>query len=377
MNTSIKIVADDKIPFLKGALEPFAEVEYHKGSEITSSILKNADALITRTRTKCNKLLLEKSRVKFIATATIGFDHIDTEYCNSAGIRWTNAPGCNSGSVKQYIASVLVSLSIKYNFKFSEKTIGIIGHGNVGSKVASLASALGMNVLVNDPPLQRKGSSFPYVSLDEIKEKSDIITFHVPLNKEGIDKTFYMADEGFFKSVKPNCLIINSSRGEVVKNQALKEALIHAQIKGAVLDVWEHEPNIDIELLQLVDYATPHIAGYSADGKANGTAMSVQAISDYFGFGLKNWFPVNVPLPENSNIKIECKDKSIEDILSELILATYKIADDDNRLRKSVQTFEQQRGEYPLRREFQNYKVTLVNADRNIESTIKELGFNI
>jgi erythronate-4-phosphate dehydrogenase len=377
MKTSVKIIVDDKIPFLKGALEPYAEVEYHKGSEITSSILKNADALITRTRTKCNKLLLEKSRVKFIATATIGFDHIDTEYCNQAGIRWTNAPGCNSGSVKQYIASVLVSLSMKYNFKFSEKTIGIVGHGNVGSKIVSLASALGMKVLVNDPPLQRKGSSFPYVSLDEIKEKADIITFHVPLNKEGVDKTFYIADDVFMRSLKPDCLIINSSRGEVVNNNALKNALINKLIKGAILDVWEHEPNIDIELLQLVDIATPHIAGYSADGKANGTAMSVQAISDFFGFGLKKWFPVNVPLPENSNIRIDCKDKSIEKILSELILATYNITDDDKRLRKSVETFEQQRGEYPLRREFQNYKVTLVNAEKNIESTIKELGFNI
>jgi erythronate-4-phosphate dehydrogenase len=375
MNTSIKIIADDKIPFLKGVLEPFAKVEYYKGSEISKSILKDVDGLITRTRTKCNKELLDGTKVKFIATATIGFDHIDTAYCNSKGIKWTNAPGCNSGSVKQYIASVLIRLSLKHQFDLSEKTIGIIGHGNVGSKIASLSKALGMKVLINDPPLKRKNSSLDFTLLEEIKEKSDIISFHVPLNKDGIDKTFYMADEAFFKSLKPNCLIINSSRGEVVKNSALKDALINLKLGGAVLDVWENEPNIDLEMLQLLDFATPHIAGYSADGKANGTSMSIQAISDFFGFGINNWYPSNVPMPENVDIKIDCKGKSENDIISDLILATYDVKVDDVRLRKSVDTFEKQRGNYPLRREFQNYKPVLENDLFNIEKVIKELGF--
>jgi erythronate-4-phosphate dehydrogenase len=377
MNKSIKIVADDKIPFLKGFLEPFAKVEYCKGSDISKAILKDADGLITRTRTKCNKELLEGTKVKFIATATIGYDHIDTNWCNSVGIKWTNAPGCNSGSVKQYIASVLIRLSKKHQFDLSEKTIGIVGHGNVGSKVANLCTALGMRVLVNDPPLKRKDANLDFVSIEEIKEKADIITFHVPLNKDGIDKTFYMADESFLKSIKPNCIIINSSRGEVVKNQALKEALINHKLKGAVLDVWENEPNIDLELLQLVDFATPHIAGYSADGKANGTAMSVKAISDYFGFGINNWFPDNVPLPENTGLTLDCKGKSYEEIISSLILSTYDVQEDDGRLRKSVDTFEKQRGNYPLRREFQNYTPTLDNCNTDLLKIIKEIGFNI
>jgi erythronate-4-phosphate dehydrogenase len=371
----IKIVVDDKIPFLKGVLEPYAKVEYYKGSEISRSVLKDADALITRTRTKCNKELLDGTKIKFIATATIGFDHIDTAYCDANGIKWTNAPGCNSGSVKQYIASVLIRLSINYGFNLSEKTIGIIGHGNVGSKIDSVAKALGMNVLVNDPPLQRIDSSLNFVSLEEIKQKADIISFHVPLNKEGIDKTFYMADESFFNSLKPGCLLINSSRGEVVKNSALKDALINLKLKGAVLDVWENEPNIDLELLQLLDFATPHIAGYSADGKANGTAMSVQVLSDYFGFNLKNWFPENVPLPDNANIKLDCKGKTKTEIISGLILATYDVKYDDARLRKSVVTFEKQRGNYPLRREFQSFKPCLENDSYRLEKTIKELGF--
>ena len=375
MKKDLKIVVDDKIPFLKGVLEPFANVEYYTGSEISGEKVKDADALIIRTRTKCNRALLDKSKVKFIATATIGFDHIDTVYCESAGIKWTNAPGCNSGSVKQYIASVLVRLSMKYHFQFSEKTIGVVGHGNVGSKVAKLASDLGMKVLVNDPPLQRTGNPYPYVTLEEIKEKADIITFHVPLNKEGDDKTLYMADDAFFKSLKQECLIINSSRGEVVNNAALKNALINKQIKGAVLDVWENEPNIDLELLQLVDFATPHIAGYSADGKANGTAMSVQAVSDYFGFGLKKWFPENVQLPDNTNIKVALNGKKPSDLISELILTTYDIKNDDEYLRKSIETFEKQRGSYPLRREFQNYTPILEKDLFELKGLIKELGF--
>jgi erythronate-4-phosphate dehydrogenase len=375
MNGMIKIVADDKIPFLKGILEPYAKVEYCKGSDISRSILKDADALIIRTRTKCNKDLLDGTRLKFIATATIGFDHIDTAYCEANGIKWTNAPGCNSGSVKQYIASVLIRLSMNHHFSLAEKTIGIVGHGNVGSKVNSLAKALGMNVLINDPPLQRKDSSLNFVSLQEIQEKADIISFHVPLNKVGIDKTFYLADETFFNALKPGCLIINSSRGEVVKNAALKDALINYRIKGAVLDVWENEPNIDLELLQLLDFASPHIAGYSADGKANGTAMSVQAISDFFGFGLKGWFPENVPSPENADFNLDCNGKTKDEIISGLILSTYDVKEDDSRLRKSVETFEKQRGNYPSRREFQNYKPVLENDLYKLDHIIKELGF--
>ncbi len=373
----MKIVADDKIPFLRGALEPFADVFYYPGKDINNEILKDADALITRTRTICNKELLQGTKVKFIATATIGFDHIDTDYCDANHIKWTNAPGCNSGSVMQYIASALVRLSMKHNFDLSEKTIGIVGHGNVGSKVARLASAIGMKVLINDPPLQRNGDLQNGVSLIEIKEKADIITFHVPLKKAGIDKTFHLVDAEFIKSLKFNTLIINSSRGEVVDNSALKLALQNKQIAGAVLDVWEKEPNIDKELLSLVDIATPHIAGYSADGKANGTAMSVQAISDFFGLGLKNWFPSNVPLPQHAEITIDKKTKTEMEILSQFILNTYDIWSDDLRLRNSINTFEKQRGDYPMRREFSSYSVKMDSSNISLKEKLQKIGFKI
>ena len=377
MKTKIRIVADDKIPFLKGALEPFAELIYYPGKEINNEMLKDVDALITRTRTKCNKNLLEGANVKFIATATIGFDHIDTRYCAAKGIKWTNAPGCNSGSVMQYIASALIRLSIKHQFILSEKTIGIVGHGNVGSKIARLALALGMKVLVNDPPLQRKGELPNSVSIEEIREKADIITFHVPLNREGIDKTFHLVDEFFLKSVKPGCIIINSSRGEVVDELALKNALKDKTLKGAVLDVWENEPHIDLELLGLLDLATPHIAGYSADGKANGTAMSVQAISDFFGFGLQNWFPSSVPMPQNPEITIETDGKADQEIFTKLILTTFDIMGDDGRLRNSVETFEKQRGDYPMRREFMSYHVNLMTENRILKEKLMKIGFKI
>jgi len=162
----LKIIVDNKIPFIKGVLEPFADVEYYPAKEITSKTVKDADALIVRTRTKCNADLLESSKVKFIATATIGYDHIDTEYCLSKGINWTNAPGCNSGSVMQYIASVFAFLSGKYNFNYRDKTLGIIGVGNVGSKVEKLASQLGFKVLLNDPPRERAEGKSKFVSLN-------------------------------------------------------------------------------------------------------------------------------------------------------------------------------------------------------------------
>jgi erythronate-4-phosphate dehydrogenase len=373
----LKIVADNKIPFLKGALEPYAKVCYLEGSKISVHDLTDADALIIRTRTICSQKLLEGSKVKFIASATIGYDHIDTRYCRQQGISWTNAPGCNSGSVMQYVASALVRLSLKYGFRFRDKTIGIIGYGNVGSKVAKMAKTLGMRVLINDPPLERRGVDLDFSSIEKVKAASDIISFHVPLNFDGIDRTLQMGNMDFFQSLKPTCTIINTSRGEVIDGKALKNALQDKKIKSAVLDVWENEPDIDTNLLDLVDFASPHIAGYSADGKANGTTMSVAAVSGFFGLGIKNWFPAEVPLPDNRDLNIDCKDKSLQDIVSELILNTYDIATDDRNFRQNPSEFEQQRGSYPLRREFYVYRPFLSNPNPETVQAVKELGFGI
>jgi len=379
MNKKIKIIADDKIPFLKGVLEPFASIEYLNYSQITNEKLKDVDALLIRTRTKCNKELLEGTKVKFIATATIGFDHIDTKYCDEKNIKWLNAPGCNSGSVMQYFASAILSLAHKKNISLKDKTLGIIGVGNVGSKVERFAKTIGMKVLLNDPPRERAEGKDKFVSLDELISHSDIITFHVPLNKEGNDKTFHLADKNFFNKFDNQKIIINTSRGEVIDTSALKEAIDEEKISSLVIDVWENEPNIDIDLLSKTDIATPHIAGYSADGKANGTSICVNALNEFFNLGLeKKWYPKEIPRPNNSSfIEIDCSTKSEQEIIFDVINHTYKIYDDDFRLRNSVQSFEKQRANYPIRREFHYYTLKLKNVYTSLQEIFMNLGFNL
>lgn len=377
MNKPLKIVADNKIPFLEGVLEPYTKVICLPGKNITKQHVKNADALLIRTRTKCNAQLLEGTTVKFIATATIGYDHIDTGYCKSANITWTNAPGCNSGSVQQYMALVLIHLAKKHNFRLSGKTIGIVGMGNVGSKVAKAAKLLGMNILLNDPPRARTENENIFVDIERIKQEADIITLHVPLNNSGIDKTFHLVDKAFIDSLPEGKILINTSRGEVVDNPELKKALQSKKIAAAVLDVWENEPGIDAELAALTDISTPHIAGYSKDGKANGTAMSVQALSRFFGFGLTNWFPENVPLPDKIEFTIDCTGKTDEMIVSEAIEKTYDIVSDDSRLRYSLHTFEKQRGDYPVRREFSSFHIHLIHQPKAVTEKLLKLGFKL
>ncbi|MDP4226747.1 MAG: NAD(P)-dependent oxidoreductase, partial [Bacteroidota bacterium] len=191
----MKIIIDDKIPFIKGVLESYGKVEYIAGANISKDDVKDADALIIRTRTHCTKELLEGSKIKFIATATIGFDHIDTAYCEQNGIYWTNAAGCNSSSVQQYMASVLIHLAGKHGLSFKKRTLGVIGVGHVGRKVVKLAEALGFRVVLNDPPLARRIGPCGYISLDGIIREADVITLHVPLTYEGEDKTYHLIDE--------------------------------------------------------------------------------------------------------------------------------------------------------------------------------------
>ena len=373
----MKIVIDDKIPFIRGVLEPYAEVVYLPGARFTCGDVADADALITRTRTKCDEALLKDSSVKFIATATIGYDHIDTQWCEANGIAWTNAPGCNSGSVHQYMASVLTTLSTHFGFNFEDKTLGVVGVGNVGSKVARLGEALGMNVLMNDPPRSEKEGPALFVPLDEILHMSDIISLHVPLKCSGSHQTYHLFDKATFDQLPYRTILINSSRGEVVDNAALKTALKNRKIGAAALDVWENEPNIDLELLPLLNIATPHIAGYSADGKANGTAMSVQALSRFFGLPLTDWHPSGLPDPvQPLRFELDCRGKSLQQCLCEAIWHTYAVNDDDGFLRASPATFEKQRGDYPVRREFSAYTVDVKNAIPEIDHQLQALGFH-
>ena len=379
MKTNIKIFADNKIPFLNGVLEPYTDISYANPAEMTRDVIKDADALLIRTRTHCNETLLKGTNVKFIATATIGFDHIDTNYCDQAGIRWVNAPGCNSSSVQQYISSALQTIARKKKFNLSETTIGIVGVGNVGSKVAKIARLFGMKVLLNDPPRARKEGSENFVPLDELMAQSDIITFHVPLNKDGEDKTYHLADDDFFAKLGKKKLLINSSRGSVVKTSSLKKAITDRIIESCVLDVWESEPAIDVELLHLVDIATPHIAGYSADGKANGTSMSVHELRSFFDLAInENWYPSDIPAPLNpAEIKIDCTGKPLREILYEAVIATYDISSDDRTLKNSVETFEKQRGQYPIRREFPFFSLKLTGADKKTIETLSQFGFKM
>ncbi|MBQ0095238.1 MAG: 4-phosphoerythronate dehydrogenase PdxB [Bacteroidetes bacterium] len=375
----MKIVCDNKIPFLKGALEPYAQVVYLPGKDTTPDVVRDADAIITRTRTICNEELLKGSSVKIIATATIGFDHIDTAWCEGNGIAWTNAPGCNSWSVQQYIASLLVSLSRTYGFDPKEKTVGVIGVGNVGSKVARIAALLGFKVVLNDPPRQRREGLKDFVSLDTLIEESDIITCHVPLQRDGEDCTWHLFDETRLASLRKDQILINSSRGEVVDNQALKKALQDRKILAASLDVWENEPAIDTELLDLLYTGTPHIAGYSLDGKANGTTMSVQAVARFLDLPCRDWEVTEIPLPAQPvEFSLDCTGKTARQVLAEAIMYTYDIKSDDARLRSDIGLFEKQRADYPVRREFPAFTVKLEN-DVTGSATVflREAGFRI
>jgi len=371
----MKIVVDDKIPFISGILENYGKVIYAPGGAIDNDMIKDADALIIRTRTKCNEQLLQNSSVKLVATATIGHDHIDKDYCADHGIKWVNAPGCNAKSVEQYMATTLLYLHIHYQIDLKGKTLGVVGVGNTGSKTAKVAKILGMNVLLNDPPRARREQSDIFVSLEEIILQSDFICFHVPLNREGTDQTYHLVDQSFIDKVSSKVFLMSTCRGEVIDNQVLKSALNRDQIQGAVLDVWENEPAIDLELMDLCKIATPHIAGYSADGKANGTEN--RALSQFFKLDLAEWKCLDIPVPHALEIPIDGSGKSDEQILFEAVHYTYPLEKDDQKLRQSTNTFEKQRGDYPIRREFSNYKVRLSNSSAQVSAQLKDLGFMI
>lgn len=373
----MKIIIDDKIPYIRGAFEGVAEVVYLPGSKTTPEIVKDADAIVTRTRTICNEKLLAGSSVKFIATATIGYDHIDTDYCDTAGIKWTNAPGCNSKSVEQYIASTLMVLAERKNLELKDLCIGVVGVGNVGSKVALICKLFGMKILLNDPPRERAEGSAAFVSLKQIMDEADIITLHVPLNLKGENATFHLGNEGFLSGLKRNPILINSCRGEVMDTLAVKAALKNNQISGFVCDCWEYEPDIDLELLAMTELATPHIAGYSKDGKATGTEMSVQAINQFFHLGLDNWQPSGVELPEKPVFELDGSGLSEQEIISKAILHTYDIRNDDKDFRKEPAQFEQLRGDYPTRREFPAFTIVPKNIGEETLEILKNLGFSV
>jgi erythronate-4-phosphate dehydrogenase len=350
---------------------------YLPGETIAREDLKDADGLIIRTRTQCDRALLEGTPVSFIATATIGHDHIDTRFCESNGISWHNAAGCNAWAVFQYIAAALLNLSGTEDLPLAGKTLAVIGAGHIGSKVVALGKTLGMNVLVNDPPRQRKEGGQNFTSLSHIAEVADIITLHVPLNPDGPDKTFHLIDGGYLSSLKRKPFIINTSRGEVICSRSLKEHIIDRSIRGCVLDVWEGEPDIDLEMMNLTAIATPHIAGYSVQGKANGTASCVRNASKFFGFGIDDWSPGHLPAPGLGSITLRTTERSIEALLRSAIKASYDIMNDDAKIRHQPGHFERIRNKYPDRHEFPSFTIHLQPNHPEAEASLKAMGFNV
>ncbi len=362
----MKIIVDKDIPFINGVFEPYADVHYLSGKEINREVVEDADALVIRTRTKCNSALLEGSSVKFIATATIGMDHIDLDYCKSAGIEVANAAGCNAGGVMQYVFTSLYALSCKKGYflpdSFSnispqgrKPVLGVIGVGNVGSKVADMGEYLGFEVLRCDPLKEREQTlafNNGYMQLKDFKDfysleyllvNSDIITLHVNLHEGSRG----MADENFFKRMKPGTIFINSSRGEVVDEGALMDNA--DKLSGIIIDVWANEPNINFALLEMADIATPHIAGYSYEGKVNGTTMAVRAVAAHFGIGGLLDFAI-VPAEKNNN-HFSKEGKSKEEI-SEYMSNIFPIFGHCADLKENPQDFEQLRSNFKYRREF-------------------------
>ena len=340
LNFDMKIVADDKIPYLKGVLEPYAEVSYLPGNKITPVELADADVLITRTRTACNRELLAGSKVKLVTTATIGIDHINTAELDELGIVWKNAPGCNAASVKNYIASALASLGRD----LSGLTLGIIGAGNVGKLVAEAGKAFGMKLLLNDPPRAEAEGSSGFCTLDELLTRSDIVTMHVPLD----ETTRGMADEEFFMQMPQGSIFINAARGEIMDDDALMQAI--PKLGAVVIDTWNHEPDVNRTLVDMVDIATPHIAGYSYQGKQNGTASAVQYVARHFGIeALYDYYP-EADIPDHDPLQLDLADKNHGERAA-VFQYNYPIFTDDFRFRMDPSSFEKLRSEYQYRRE--------------------------
>ena len=340
----MKIVADKNIPFLEGVFEPYADVRYINGKEITREDVMDADALIIRTRTKCNAALLEGTKVKMIATATIGTDHIDFDYCNSHGIEVHNAEGCNAGGVMQYVFSALYGVAARKALKVEGATFGIIGVGNVGRLVEKMARYLGFKVLLCDPPRAAKEGPEAFCSLDTLLEQSQIVTMHVPLD----ETTRKMANADFFAKIQPGTIFLNASRGEVVDEQALMDAI--PKLGAVIIDTWNNEPDVNQKLIDMVDIATPHIAGYSFQGKQNGTASAVQAVARHFGIRPLFDFHPETDIEEHESVKLDLTGKNQGEIAA-VFQYNYPIFTDDFRFRAEPGSFEKMRSDYQYRRE--------------------------
>lgn len=341
----MKIVIDAAIPFINGVFEPFAEVVYKDGKEISSADVADADALVVRTRTRCDAALLDGSSVKMIASATIGMDHIDLKYCAENKIFVQNAAGCNAGGVMNYVFSALYGVAARKSLPIEGSTIGIIGVGNVGGRVEHAARVLGFKVLRCDPPRAARENPDLFTSLEDTLEQADIITMHVPL----LDTTRGMCNEEFFSRMKPGAIFINAARGEIVDEAALKAAL--PNLGALIIDTWNGEPEVDRALIDAADVATPHIAGYSYTGKLNATMSVVRSVARFFDIkDLFEFYPAST-VAELEAVRLDMREKTQGEKAS-VFQYNYPIFTDDFMFRMQPEDFESLRTGYAYRREF-------------------------
>ncbi len=370
----MNIVVDENIPLAKEAFSTFGSVTPLPGRAIEASMLRETQMLLVRSVTRVDAALLEGSEVKFVASATVGIDHIDTDYLKANNIGFAYAPGSNADSVAEYVLSALCVISGWGKRPLTDLTLGIIGVGNIGSRVFRHAITLGMNVILCDPPKNRLLHSELYRPLKEVFERADIISLHVPLTTAGEDATFQMVNRNFLASVKKGAVLINTSRGKVVDEAALLDR--RKDLGGLVLDVWENEPAINPDLVNVTDIATPHIAGYSFDGKVRGTKALYDAACAWF-FKTPGWEP------ELPDAPVELSLSSEFEPLSHAILQAYPIENDDRSLRKIVSLdkeeqsryFDELRRNYPKRREFSGFFIRQDFDAGEVVQKLKAIGF--
>lgn len=375
----LNIVADINTPLIGSAFRGMGELTLVETGKFSPAAVSRADVLIVRSETKVDEQLLRNSSVHFVGTVTIGTDHIDTAYLQSRGIGFASAPGSNANSVKEYVLAAMLDLGERFGFSLEGKTLGVVGVGNIGGRVAPMAEALGMKVLLDDPPLARKTGDPRYLPLDALMG-ADILTVHVPLTQSGQDPTYHLFDGGRIARMKKGTFLINSSRGAVVEGAGLLAALQLARIGGAVLDVWEDEPNILWDLLNFVNRGTPHIAGYSLDGKVNAVVMIREAVSREFG--LRDPWDSGLEIPAPPDPILVPNGQTTDEVLRSLVRRCYDIAEDDRGLRavgaeSEALGFSRLRKQYRVRREFHNYNVRIAGLSDRMVSMIGAAGFGL
>jgi erythronate-4-phosphate dehydrogenase len=382
MGKSVKIVVDRNIPLALSAFGGIGDVTLLETTAMTAVNVRDAAALVIRSETKVGPGLLEGSAVRFVGSATIGTDHVDLQYLASRGIAFANAPGSNANSVKEYILAALLTLARSGGFPLRGRTLGVVGVGNVGSRVVRLASTLGMTVLENDPPLERERGGGGFLPLDDLME-CDIISLHVPLTRGGTDPTYHLFDARRIGAMKPGSILINTARGAVVETGALSAALRSGRIASAVLDVWEGEPSIDCGLLGLATLGTPHIAGYSFDGKVNAAGMIRDALCRFAGVH-SVWDPApEIPPPAVPSVVLK-QEGTVEESLAQAVGVCYDIEADDRLMRGLLDVppegrarfFMGLRTGYRLRREFASVRV-IPPVERELRHLLESAGFRL